>query len=138
MSHNNTKHPSVYEELNRKVVDALVWLEESQASGELTPEQAYAARQALFIAVSGLLSSDVNALLSSAAHSNSAVHQEVCIKDNTIAVLTMSDHGNVMVHRAPIDTLNMTVSNFTANDKPFRLLKKVKQRLVESGYHKFI
>jgi hypothetical protein len=138
MSEISAGHPSIYEELNRKTVDALVWLEESLEQGELTPEQGYAARQALFMALSGLLSPDVNSLLSSALVDRSAVHQEICIRDNVIAVLTINQHGNVIIHRASIDAARMNVKRFADNDKPFRLLKRVRERLTESGFQKFI
>ena len=137
MSQTEPNHPSLFEELNRKAVDALVWLEEGEASGELTPDQAYAARQALFTALAGLLRHDVNDLLSASAVASAKPYQEVCMKNNTIAVLTLGSGGNVAVHRAPIDTLQMTVKNFPADGNGTGLLRRVRDRLYSLGFQPF-
>lgn len=71
------QHPTLFEELNRKSVDALTWLAELEESGQARPDQVYIARQALFMALAGLLASDVNELLSASMPTTAPANIEV-------------------------------------------------------------
>lgn len=136
MTNAESRQPSLYEELNRKAVDALVWLEDGCNDGEVTPDQAYVAKQALFLALSGLLDPEINRLLSASTESKSTLHQEVCVKGNTIAVITVNDRNNVTVHRAPFDKTEMTTRLFHSNGQP-GLLRRVREKLHSFGYKTF-
>lgn len=106
--------PTLFEELNRKSVDALTWLAEGEESGELRPDQVYVARQALFMALAGLLSPDVNELLSASMPDRAPPQVEVwLLNDRAISVLvrqgdervtaSLATIGKVISHRA-VDT----------------------------------
>lgn len=131
-------HPSLFEELNRKVVDALVWLEEGKESNELRPDQVYVAYQALFMAVSGLTSNDVSHLLSVTGNSMPSVMSEtVMAKDNKVLMLKLLNDGSTFIKSLPVTASSKTK---TLKGSDFRsgqaLFKGAVRKLSSKGYQR--
>ena len=59
-----SEFPSIREEIERKAIDAAVWLIEKHEAGEITDEQLFIGQQTLFMTVSGLVGREVYDLIS--------------------------------------------------------------------------
>jgi hypothetical protein len=128
--------PTLFEELNRKSVDALTWLAEGEESGELRPDQVYVARQALFMALAGLLSSDVNELLSASMPDEAPPEIEVWLKDDR-AMSVLVRQGNKRV-TASLATIGKIVSHrgvdTGGSKETIAALKGFRKHLKTNGY----
>lgn len=126
MQEANTGLPTLYEELNRKTVDTLVWLTEQQDRGTLTPEQVNAGTQALWMAVSGLVSRDVMELLShDALHRQ--VASEVLFAKDRVAVLTVGTDNNLLIRQIDTSHAPQSVRRVESQGDRYRALAALRQ-----------
>ena len=130
--------PSLFEELNRKTVDALTWLEEGRASGELTPDQIYVAQQALFMAVAGLVNNDVGDLMSASSVDTSKTRgqQTVLARGSNLAIIRLDSDGVVNVDGLAFNPTNVVRKHFQSDDflSGRRRYKNVVAELSKKGY----
>lgn len=59
-----SEFPTVSDELHRKTLDALAWLADQREAGDVSEREFYTAIRTLFIAVSGMVPTDVIEMLS--------------------------------------------------------------------------
>lgn len=129
--------PSLFEELNRKSLDAMIWLQEGLESGALTADQVFVAKQAMFTAVAGLLEPTVNQLLSADSVGTDKLRQEVYRKADRLVVLTLTPTGEVFVDHATsvTNTHNvMPAARFQELDQSQQAFHRIRDKFLINGY----
>lgn len=129
--------PTLREEINRKTVDALVWLQEGLDSGRLSADQVYVARQALFTAVAGLLDADINDLLTADPINKDQLRQEVFVKGNNIAILTLTDTKVRLGTTRIINPPAVQDNDCATFDKAQSVFSKAREKFVHMGFTPF-
>lgn len=133
------KPPSIFEELNRKSLEALRWLVEQHRDGYISDAELHTARTTLFMTVAGLARPDVVELLT-----QGALPPEQ--KDTTIRLLrsgdtlvllkhAIGDHGVEVATLKSKSPLSTRTTSFKGDDAPRKArlwLKKALKALVEN------
>jgi hypothetical protein len=130
-----SQHPTLFEELNRKSVDALVWLAEGEESGSLSPDQVYVARQALFMALSGLVEREIGQMLSSAPPMTDLGQQAVFWRDDSMIVLTLNKDNRVTSNAVRFDPLSVVLKSIANSTRSStEVFIGAKSGLINHGY----
>lgn len=137
MKNINESIPSLSEEIHRKAMDALVWIEHSVETGSISQSEAYVSTQALFIALSGLVGPMVSSLLSASCSRAEYIKQEAVLRDSEVVLLTLKGEGILDILRLPLDAgvqRQHSVHSSSSFEGGMRLMKRAKNLFLKAGY----